>query len=113
MNEHGKWRYEFSKEAKKDFDALDGHQRKIVLAALEKVVQNPLPHSEGGYGIPLGNRHGFDLSNLLEIKLRGQNLRVIYILEHEKMVMLNIAIDHRADFEVYRRAFGRMTKRRN
>ena len=41
MTDQRKWKYKFSKEAKKNLDRLDGHQRKIVLNALDKVVQNP------------------------------------------------------------------------
>lgn len=103
-----KWSYDFSKDAKKDFDCLDGHQKKIVLKALDKVVKNPLPHTEGGYGIPLGNRHGFDLTGCYEVKLRGQNLRIIYKLEKERMVMLNIAVGERGDYEAYKIAKARL-----
>ncbi|MBQ9157904.1 MAG: type II toxin-antitoxin system RelE/ParE family toxin [Erysipelotrichaceae bacterium] len=103
-----KWKYDFTKEAKKDFKKLAGNQKKIVLKALDKVVQNPLPHNEGGYGIPLGNKHGFDLTGCCEVKLRGQNLRIIYKLEKDRMIMLNIAIDERGDYEAYKTASGRL-----
>ena len=103
-----KWHYDVIDEAKKDFKKLDGHQKRIVLKALDKVCQNPLPYTEGGYGIPLGNKHGFDLTECCEIKLRGQNLRVIYLLEKDRMVMLNIAIDERGDLEAYRSAYNRL-----
>ena len=78
-----------------------------------KSCRTPLPHNQGGYGIPLGNKHGIDLTGCLEVKLRGQNLRVIYILIHDEMVMLNIAIDNRADLEAYRRAYRRMNKKKD
>ena len=103
-----KWHYDFIEEAKKDFKKLDGHQKRIVLKALDKVCQKPLPYTEGGYGIPLGNKYGFDLTGCCEIKLRGQNLRVIYLLEKDRMVMLNIAIDERGDLEAYRSAYNRL-----
>ena len=49
---------------------------KNVLKALDKACQNPLPFAEGGYGIPLGNKHGFDLTGCCGVKLRGQNLSI-------------------------------------
>lgn len=101
------WRYEFTADARKDLESLDGHQRRIVIKALDKIVQNPLPRTLGGYGIPLGNKHGFDLKGCCEVKLRGQNLRVIYKLENRKMIMIKVAIDKRGDFEAYRSAYNR------
>ena len=106
MNNNG-WRYEFTADARKDFESLDTHHRKIVIKALDKIILNPLPRTLGGYGIPLGNKHGFDLKGCCEVKLRGQNLRVIYKLENKKMIMMNIAIDKRGDFEAYRSAYNR------
>lgn len=103
-----KWKYDFTQDARKDFKKLAGNQKIIVLKALDKVVQNPLPHTQGGYGIPLGNKHGFNLTGCLEVKLRGQNLRIIYKLEKDKMVMLNIAIDERGDYEAYKVASSRL-----
>ena len=96
-----RWKIEFTEAARKDLSRLDGHQRRLVYKAIRKVVQDPLPHSAGGYGIPLGNRCGFDLTGLLEIKLRGEGLRIIYELENERMIMRNIAIGRRPDLEIY------------
>lgn len=103
-----KWTEDFVEEAQKEFNNLDGHQKKIVAKAIKKTLENPLPYTEGGYGIPLGNKHGFNLTNCCEIKLRGQGIRVIYKLIKNEMVMLNIAIDKRSDLEAYRIAFERI-----
>lgn len=103
-----KWEYRFTTDAKKDLKKLDGHQRRIVMKAVDKVSQNPLPLTEGGFGIPLGNKHGYDLTGCCEVKLRGQNLRIIYTLQKKELIMLNIAIDERGDFEAYRIAVKRI-----
>lgn len=102
------WTAIYSKEAKKDLEELDNSKQIIVRKAIKKVKQNPLPQTKGGYGIPLGNKHGFNLTNCCEIKLRGQGIRVIYKLIKDEMVMLNIAIDRRSDFEAYKLAFERL-----
>ena len=52
------WDVEYIPEAETDMDRLDGSQRKMVLKAIDKVAKNPLPVDEGGYGKPLGNKHG-------------------------------------------------------
>jgi len=102
--------YEFTPEAEKDLSKLDGSQRKIVIKAIEKVVRNPLPRTEGGLGEPLGNEFGYDLTDYNKIKLKGQNLRIVYNLINDRMVMQNIAIGERSDQEIYRVAYNRIKK---
>ena len=48
------WKLEYLPEAEKDLKDLDGSQRILVLKAIKKVQQNPLPVEEQGYGKPLG-----------------------------------------------------------
>lgn len=102
------WIVKYSKQAEKDFSKLDNHQRIIIRKAIKKISTNPLPFTKGGYGIPLGNKHGFDLTGLCEIKLRGQNLRIIYRLFDEEMIMENIMIGKRSDLEVYYETYKRI-----
>ena len=40
------WKLEYLPEAEDDFKALDGSQRNLVLKAIKKVQQNPLPADE-------------------------------------------------------------------
>ena len=46
------WKVEYLPEAEKDLKGLDGSQRNLVLKAIKKVQQNPLPVDEQGYGKP-------------------------------------------------------------
>lgn len=105
------WIIDYEDEAKEDFDNLDGSQRKQVFKAIEKVSQNPLPQQEGGYGKPLGNKDGNDLSGLLKIKLKRLGLRVLYRLVRVDEVMKIVVISVRSDNEVYELAAKRMRKR--
>lgn len=41
-----KWQLEYSSAAMKDMRKLDGSQQKLVIKALDKVVQNPVAESE-------------------------------------------------------------------
>ena len=59
------WNIEFLKEAEKDLNDLDGSVKKQVLKGIQKVSQNPLPDFQGGYGKPLGNLGGTNLSGLM------------------------------------------------
>lgn len=105
-----KWVIDYEDDAKEDFDRLDGSQRSQVFKAIERVSQNPLPQSEGGYGKPLGNKGGNDLTGLLKIKLKRLGLRVLYRLVREKDVMKIVVISVRSDGEVYALAAKRIGK---
>ena len=96
------WKLVYLPEAAKDLKNLAGNQRLIVIKAICKVLQNPLPVTEGGYGKPLGNKQGSDLTGFLKIKLRDAGIRVVYKLIRTEMLV--VVIGARADDEVYETA---------
>lgn len=104
------WNLAYLPEAEKDLKALDGSQRILVLKAIKKVQQNPLPADENGYGKPLGNQNGTSLAGFLKIKLKSAGLRVVYKLQRTENAMLVIVIGVRADEEVYEIAQKRSIK---
>ncbi len=104
------WTLKYLPEAQKDFEKLAGSQKLLIMKALAKVVQNPVSIYEGGYGKPLGNKGGTDLSGLFKIKLKNAGLRVVYKLIQTETEMLVIVIGARADDEVYRIAEKRAHK---
>ena len=59
------WQVQFLAAAQKDFERLDGSQKRETVKAICKVSQNPLPASEGGYGKPLGAHTDTNLVGLL------------------------------------------------
>lgn len=101
MSEYG---VAFYPDAVKDIKRLDGSQRKIVLKAIEKIRTNPLPQNEGGFGKPLGNKAGTDMTGFMKIKLRGSGIRVVYRLIKMKGKMAIVVVGAREDMEVYRAA---------
>lgn len=104
------WKLVYLPEAAKDLKNLAGNQRLMVIKAIGKVLQNPLPVTEGGYGKPLGNKQGSDLTGFLKIKLRDAGIRVVYKLIRTETEMLVIVIGARADDEVYEAAQYRAKK---
>ena len=104
------WKIVYLPEAEKDLKKLDGSQRTLVLKAIKKVSQNPLPDTEGGYGKPLGNQNSTNLSGFLKIKLRDAGLRIVYKLIRTETEMLIVVIGARADAEVYFQAQARTEK---
>lgn len=105
-----KWTLKFLPEAAKDLKNLAGNQRIMVAKAIDKVLENPLPAQDGGYGKPLGNKHGNDLTGFLKIKLRSAGIRVVYKLIQTETEMLVVVIGARADDEVYETAQSRAVK---
>ena len=95
------WEIHYTNEAKADLRNLDGSQRKNVIKAITKVSQNPLPANEGGYGKPLGNKHGNDLTGLCKIKRVKDGIRVVYALIRTETTMKIVVIAARSDDEVY------------
>lgn len=95
------WIVAYLPEAEKDILALARNQQIIVNKAIKKVRQNPLPKSEGGYGKPLGHKHGLNLTNFLKIKLRGAGIRIVYKLVRRERQMLVVVVGVREDEEVF------------
>lgn len=104
------WQIKFIPEAKKDYDRLAGNQQLLVAKALEKVRQNPVSIYEGGYGKPLGNKGGTNLTGLFKVKLKSVGLRIVYKLIQTETEMLIIVIGARPDDEVYQIAQKRTDK---
>ncbi len=90
------WDIRITDEARKDYDKMEGSVRRQILAGIIKVAKAPLP-SPNGYGKPLGNRKGNNLTGFFKIKYRGIGIRVVYTLAVEKSVMNIIAISQRDD----------------
>jgi mRNA interferase RelE/StbE len=95
-------------EAETDMDELDGSVKKQVDAAILKVSKNPLPKNEGGYGNPLGNKHGGNLTGLCKITLLKLGIRVVYKLVRENKDMSIVVVAARADEQVYKIALKRI-----
>lgn len=104
------WKIEFLDEAKKDLKRLDRTAQIQVLKGIDKVAKNPVPMQDGGYGKPLGNKGGSNLSNLLKIKFRDLGIRVVYKVEYTETIMRIIVISARTDEQVYRKASARRNK---
>ena len=98
------WVQDFLDEAKTDMKSLDWSVRARVHKVLDRVAENPLPQSEGGYDKPLRNQDELDLSGMLKVKLKRDGVRIVYKLEREGERMKIVVVGVRADKDVYRKA---------
>ena len=101
------WEVEFIDEAVRDLRRLDAYNRKLILKAISKAAERPLPPPDG-VGKPLGHHAAANLSGCYKIKLRGLGYRVVYTLVRERELMRVIVISVRDDGEVYKEAGQRL-----
>ena len=101
------WKIEYIKEAQRDLQRLDPYNRKLILRAIEKTAERPLPPPEG-IGKPLGSHAAANLSGYYKIKLRDLGYRIVYGLIREENTMKVIVITIRDDEAVYREAERRI-----
>lgn len=94
------WKIKIDTEAKKEYLKLDGSLRKQVLAGIIKVSKAPLP-SPYGYGKPLGNKYGNNLTGFFKIKYKKIGIRVIYTLVVAEAIMNIVVISDRNDNYCY------------
>lgn len=97
------WAINIVEEAIKEYKELDGSVKKQVLAGIIKVSKAPLP-SPNGYGKPLGNKNGNNLTGFFKIKYKSIGIRVVYTLVLEEKVMNIIVISERDDDYCYKLA---------
>ena len=106
------YRIKYSPEAKKDIENFNNAQKDQIDNAILRVSKNPLPQNEGGYGKPLGNKQGRNLTGLCKIKLMKLGIRVVYQLIRTDKIMEIIVIAVRSDDEVYDIAASRTNTRK-
>ena len=104
------WKLEYLPEAITDLESLDNSIRQPVIKGIKKVQKNPVSKEEGGYGTPLGNKDGNNLTGLFKIKILKYGVRVVYKLERQDNVMKIIVISARAENKVYDEAGNRRLK---
>lgn len=104
------WQIKFYEEAIVDIENLDGSKKKEVMKGILKVSQNPLSNTEGGYGKPLGNKSGVNLTGFFKIRFRHSGLRIVYYLEREDEIMNIVIVSIRDNDYVYEQAAKRSGK---
>lgn len=105
-----RWAVKITAEARKDIVSLGNPHAGHVKKALMKVSTNPLPSNEGGYGKPLGNKNGVNLTGLYKAKLREDGIRIVYRLERSENEMIVLVVGIRDDSHLYKEAARRINK---
>lgn len=104
-----KWSIEYIKEAQRDLKKLDPYNQKLIIKAIEKTSEHPLP-PPAGIGKPLSNNLASKLKGYYKIKLKNMGYRVVYALIKQSSIMKIIIISIRNDDEVYKQSEARIRK---
>jgi mRNA interferase RelE/StbE len=101
------WHIEYLPEVAEDIRKIDNSVKPQIQKGILKVAENPVSKAEGGYGTPLGNIGGTNLTGLYKIKFRGIGQRVVYGLKKSEDKMIIVIIAAREDSIVYSEAAKR------
>lgn len=94
------WDVRITDEAKKEFSEFHNDIKPQILAGIRKVSIAPLPRPNG-YGNPLGNKRGNNLTGFFKIKYQKIGIRVVYTLVLDKKIMNIVVISKRSDDYCY------------
>lgn len=92
----------FHPMALKEFLELDGSIKKLVKKQLDKLKTAPL------LGEELGNKNGYDLSGYRKMYACKKQIRIVYSVVENVLLVNIIAIGKREDLEVYETASERV-----
>lgn len=85
----------------KDLKELDHALIKQVFKKLKQLQTSPQ------LGKPLGNKNNMDLSGYYKVYVAKKQVRIVYSIENNELVVYVIAIGKRDDMEVYDKAAKR------
>mgnify|MGYP002625033814 CR=1 FL=1 len=91
----------FHPEALKEFCSLDGSVKKLVKKQIDKLKTAPL------LGEELGNKNGYDLTGYRKMYACKKQIRIVYSIFENTLLVNIIAIGKREYMEVYKTATSR------
>ena len=92
----------FHPMALQEFFSLDGSVKKLVKKQLDKLKTSPL------LGEELGNKNGYDLTGYRKMYACKKQIRIVYSVVENVLLVNIIAIGKREELEVYKTASERV-----
>lgn len=96
------YQIKFHPEALKEFCSLDGSIKKLVKKQIDKLKISPF------LGEELGNKNGYDLTGYRKMYVCKKQVRIVYSIVENVLLVNIIAIGKREDMEVYADAAERV-----
>lgn len=91
-----------SEEAIEDITKLDGSIKKLVVKQLQALQDNPFK------GEALGNKAGIDLSGCYKLYVHKKQVRIVYQVIDNELLVFVIGVGKRENLEVYKEIFKRV-----
>ena len=92
----------FHPDALREFCELDGSLKKLVKKQLDKLKTSPF------LGEELGNKNGYDLTGYRKMYACKKQIRIVYSIVENVLLVNIISIGKREDMEVYELAANRL-----
>ncbi len=89
-------------EADDDLSTLSHSQKILIFKQFEKLKTSPQ------LGIKLGKKAGYDLTGYRKMYANKKQLRIVYKIVDDKIIVEIIAVGKRDDMEVYKKASDRI-----
>ena len=89
-------------DASDDLLKLSHNQKILIFKQFEKLKTSPQ------LGIDLGKKSGYDLSGYKKMYANKKQLRIVYKIIEEQIIVEVIAIGKRDDLDVYKKASNRI-----
>jgi len=89
-------------EADDDLSDLSHSQKILIFKQFKKLKTSPQ------LGIPLGKKAGYDLTGYRKMYANKKQLRIVYRIIDNEIIVEVIAIGKRDDMKVYKKAFNRI-----
>ena len=87
------YKLEFEQHAMKEWHKLDKPIREAFKTVLVRRLENPL--------VPKDRLHGTGKHECYKIKLRNYGFRLVYKVDHDKIVLLVVSVGKRENDQVY------------
>ncbi|MEA1956614.1 MAG: type II toxin-antitoxin system RelE/ParE family toxin [Campylobacterota bacterium] len=97
-----KYKIVLKQEADDDLCSLSQTQKILIYKQFEKLKTSPQ------LGIALGKKLGYDLTGYRKMYADKKQLRIVYKIVDDKIIVEIIAIGKRNDMEVYQKASNRL-----
>ena len=92
----------FHPKVDEDLKEFSHTQKRLIIKQLQKIEKSP------ELGQMLGNKNGYDLSGCRKMYADNKQIRIVYKIIEEQIIIEVIALGKRNEMEVYKKAFQRV-----
>ena len=92
----------FHPKVDEDLKEFSHSQKRLIIKQFNKILKSP------ELGKLLGNKNGYDLSGCRKMYADNKQIRIVYKIVEEKIIIEVVALGKRSEMEVYKKASQRV-----